>query len=151
MRANLEAGARPRFRTRTKVAVTLLIVGLLVGSCASLAWIAFGQNLGLQQRIVDRSNGAVRLVLILGAGDSASVQVVMAPNVGDAQARDVVCRVVLPELSAAGITHTVQLLVYSSNMRLIATGSDPCASSLPTVQPTPPSSPVPVSGNQLRS
>ena len=84
MRANLEAGARPRFRRRTKVAVVLALVALLVGSCASLAWFTFAQNFPLQQRIVDRSNGAVRLVFILRAGDSASVQVIMAPGIGDA-------------------------------------------------------------------
>jgi hypothetical protein len=144
MRANLEEGAKPRFRRRTKVAAVLALIVLLVGSCASVAWFTFAQNFPLQQRIVDRSNGAVRLVLILRTGDSASVQVVTAPGVGDAQAREVACRIVLPELAAAGITRTLELLVYSSNMRLIATGSDPCVSPVPTFLP----SPVPNSGDR---
>ena len=150
MRANLEAGARSRFRTRTKVVATVLVVGLLVASCASFAWILVGQYLGLEQRIVADSKGAVATILIEGTADRAEVQVYMARGVGDVAARQVVCGVVVPELSAAGI-HPAQVLVYSSNIRLIASGSNICLAPTPTAPPTPPSSPVPVSGNQQRS
>lgn len=143
MRANLDAGARPRFRRRTKVAVVLSLILLLVGGCASFAWIFVGQYVSLEQQIARDSNGAVGIVLIFGARDSAAVQVYMTRGVGDAEARNVVCGIVLPELTAAGV-HPSVLQVYSSSAQLIASGIHLCSVPLPT---TPPS-PVPDSGNQ---
>jgi predicted RNase H-related nuclease YkuK (DUF458 family) len=141
-RANLEAGARSRFRTRTKVAVTVLLIALLVGSCAWGIWLVFGQYNDLRQRIVDHSNGAVSTVVILGAGDTAIVQVMMARGVSDPQAIEIVCGEVVPELAAAGI-HNPQLQIWATTFRMFPTSTDPCALPTPT---RPPASPQPNSG-----
>jgi hypothetical protein len=143
MRANLEAGASHRFRRRTKVAAVLLFIFLVVGSCTAFAWLFAGQYLSLGQQVARAANGKVGMVLILGTRDSALVQVYMARGVADSEVRYVVCLIVLPELTAAGIQPSV-LQVYSSNARLIASGVAMCSAPLPT---TPPS-PAPNSGNQ---
>lgn len=145
-RANLDAGARPRFRTRTKVAVVLSLILLVVGGCTSFAWIFFGQYVALDQRIVAQSNGAISTVIIAGAGGQALIQVYMARGITDVQAREIVCRVVMPELSSAGI-QPFQVQVFSSTVRLISSRPDLCAAPLPTAPP----SPVPNSGTQLSS
>jgi hypothetical protein len=136
MRANFESGARQRFRPRTKVALVLAVIILLVGSCASAAWTLVGQYLSLDQQIARDSSGEVEFVLIVGGRDTATVLVYMSRGVGDAEARNVVCGIVVPELTAAGVSAST-LQVYSSSSRLIASGIHLCSAPIPTTPPSP--------------
>ena len=136
MRANLEAGARPRFRRRTKVAAVLTFVVLLVGSCASFAWIFFAQYLGIEQQIVQDSNGAIVTLVIGGPPGGALVQVQLARGTGEARAREVVCSIVVPELAAVGI-HPGQIQVIASEIVLSGTSAQLCSVPPPTIPPSP--------------
>jgi hypothetical protein len=118
------------------VAVVLTFVVLLVGGCSTFAWIFFAQYIGIERQIVQDSNGTIVTLLIAGPPEVAVVQVQLALGTREARAREVVCSIVVPELSAVGI-HPSQIQVISSEIVLGGSTAQLCASQLPTIPPSP--------------
>ncbi len=124
-RANLDRGARPRLRRRTRVALIVGMLVLCVGSCAGVAWFAFGEYLSLDARIVAGANGAISSVNIFGVSGAMAVQVTLGSGITLDDARGMLCKVVTAELDRSGV-HPQQLLIYLSSGALVSWGNLPC-------------------------
>ncbi len=122
--ATLDRGGRPRFLHGKKVAGVLLVLLLIVGTWAATVWAVSGQYLRVADQIVAHSGGAVSSVTIVNLRVAGTVDVVLAPGVGNARAQTVVCDVVVHDLYGAGIGN-LDVSVWTSD-RVYAGSSDPC-------------------------
>ena len=129
-RANLDAGAdRGKGTTRVVLVAFGVILLLLVVGCAAVAWVSVGQYLPLGDRIRAESGGrAQNVFVVVGFEAYAIVQIVLAEGVTSAEARDLICGIVLPRVREAGIpSPIIQLVSVDLGATTITTSAqDPC-------------------------